>query len=304
MHHLVLCFLAALLASPLAVGAPAFIAQIAPGVYLHRGQLADVDNPARADSANLGVVIGTRCAAVIDSGGALATGRALLAAIGTITDKPVCYVINTHVHFDHVLGNAVFVAPATEFIGHKKLADALANSRDYFTTAFAAELGGPGQAERIIAPTRAVAGEERLDLGGRSLLLRAEPSAHSDTDLTVLDEQSQTLFAGDLISRERLPVLDGSLTGWLAWLNANTRLHYAHVVPGHGPLDSDWPAGAGAEYAYLNALLCETRAALAQGKLAEDVKGRIAAHELVQWQLTQRAHRLNVSRAFRELEWE
>ena len=304
MHPLAPCFLAALLASPLAMAAPAFIAQIAPGVYLHRGQLADVDNPARADSANLGVVIGTRCVAVIDSGGALATGRALLAAIGAVTDKPVCYVINTHVHFDHVLGNAAFVAPATEFIGHQNLADALADSRDYFATAFAAELGGPGQAERIIAPTRTVAGEERLDLGGRNLLLRAEPSAHSGTDLTVLDEQSQILFAGDLISRERLPVLDGSLTGWLAWLGANTRRHYAHVVPGHGPLDSDWPAGARAEVAYLNALLSETRAALAQGKLAEDVKGRIAAHELVLWQLTQRAHRLNVSRAFRELEWE
>lgn len=295
-----------LLADPLAnaAAASAFLSEIAPGVYLHRGQLADVDDPARGDSANLGVVVGTRCVAVIDSGGALVTGRALRVAIGAVSDKPVCYVINTHVHFDHVLGNAAFVAPGTEFIGKKNLAQALADNRDYFATSFVSELGGPAHAERVIAPTRIVAREERLDLGGRTLLLRAVPLAHSATDLTVLDEHSQTLFAGDLLFRERLPVLDGSLKGWLAWLAVNTAVHYRRVVPGHGPLDDDWPAGAGPEQSYFEALLSETRAAIAAGMLLEDAKNTVAADALADWQLTARAHRLNVSRAFRELEWE
>ena len=297
---------AVLLASAFAgaVAAPAFISEIAPGVYLHRGQLADVDQAGRGDSANLGVVIGTRCVAVIDSGGALATGQALRAAIRALSSKPVCYVINTHVHFDHILGNAAFVAAGTEFIGHENLAHALADNRDYFATNFAAELGGPERAERVIAPTRTIAREERLDLGGRTLLLQAVPPAHSASDLTVLDEQSQTLFAGDLLFRERLPVLDGSLKGWLAWLTINTAVHYGRVVPGHGPLDHDWPAGARAEQSYLDALLSETRAAIAEGMLLEDAKDTVATEALGQWQLTRRAHRLNVSRAFRELEWE
>ena len=53
--------------------------------------------------------------------------------------------------------------------------------------------------------------EERLYLGGRKLLLQAVALAHTATDLTVVDEQTDTLFAGDLVFRERLPVLDGSL---------------------------------------------------------------------------------------------
>ena len=281
-----------------------FLTEIAPGVYLHRGQHADLDDAARGDSANLGVVIGTRCVAVIDTGGSLATGQALLSAIRAVSDRPVCFVINTHVHFDHVLGNAAFVSAGTEFIGQETLVEAMAANREYFAETFAAELGGAGRSEKIIAPTRGVKGEERLDLGGRRLRLVAVALAHTATDLTVLDDKTQTLFAGDLVFRERLPVLDGSLKGWLAWLDVAMQVHYVRVVPGHGPLDEAWPAGAQPELAYFNALLKETRAAIAQGMLMEDAKDTVAASERDHWQLTARAHRLNVSRAFRELEWE
>jgi quinoprotein relay system zinc metallohydrolase 2 len=271
---------------------------------MHRGQTVDLDDAARGDSANLGVVIGARCVAVIDSGGSLATGQALRAAIATLTDKPVCYVINTHVHFDHVLGNAAFVASGTEFIGQEHLPGSLAANREYFATSFAAELGGAGHGERVIVPTRAVKRDEQLDLGGRSLLLTAVALAHTATDLTVLDIASNTLFSGDLVFRERLPVLDGSLKGWLAWLDTATARHYAHVVPGHGPLDDAWPAGAEAERRYFDALLADTRAAIAKGVFVEDAKDNVAKAERAHWQLTERAHPLNVSRAFRELEWE
>lgn len=289
---------------PIAAADANFLLPVAPGVYMHQGQYADLDDAARGDSANAGVVIGSRCVAVIDTGGAVATGQALRAAIAKLTDKPVCYVINTHVHFDHVLGNAAFVAAGTEFVGHTHLAAALDASRDYFANSFAVELGGAAQGARIIAPTRGVADQLRLDLGARILLLSAVALAHTDTDLTVLDQQTNTLFSGDLVFRERLPVLDGSLQGWLAWLSAAMAHPYAHLVPGHGPLDDAWPAGAQAELRYLQALLNDTRAAIAKGVFVEDAKDSVAHAELAHWRLTERAQPLNVSRAFRELEWE
>ena len=99
-------------------------------------------------------------------------------------------------------------------------------------------------------------------------------------------------------------VLDGSLGGWLAWLEQAMQEDYARVVPGHGPLDQHWPDGAAALYRYLRVLRDDTRAAIAAGALVEDAQQSVAAGELGHWQLTGRAHALNVSRAFRELEWE
>ena len=281
-----------------------FLLPLAQGVYVHFGRHADIDSPDRADSANLGVVVGARCVAVIDTGGAVATGEALRAAIRALTDVPVCYVINTHVHFDHVLGNAAFVADGAEFIGQAHLPEEMAASRDFFLENFAQELGDPPSAEKVVAATRTVGDVLSLDLGDRELRLVAAPRAHSVTDLMVLDERSGTLFAGDLLFRERLPIIDGSLKGWLEWLAGASATPYARVVPGHGPVDEAWPAGAAAERAYLEALLSEIRAGIAAGMTLEDAQDKVGLDALAGWQLTGRAHRLNVSRAYRELEWE
>src|SRR5690606_2088553 len=104
------------------------LSEVAPGVFVHPGRHAGIEDPARGDSANVGFVVGERCVAVIDTGGSVATGRALAAAIAAQTTTPICYVINTHAHFDHVLGNAAFAAPGVEFVGHAALGDALAAS--------------------------------------------------------------------------------------------------------------------------------------------------------------------------------
>src|SRR5262245_32486429 len=88
----------------------------APGVYVHYGQQAEMTPANSGDVANLGFVVGAQCVAVIDSGGTFAVGRALRQAIRSTTPLPVCYVINTHVHPDHVFGNAAFVDDHPEFI--------------------------------------------------------------------------------------------------------------------------------------------------------------------------------------------
>lgn len=277
---------------------------VAPGVFVHLGQAAEVDSPNRGDSANIGFIVGARCVAVIDSGGSLATGRALQQAIANRTTKPVCYVINTHVHFDHVLGNAAFQASTPLYVGHHRLAEAMAANRDFFAENFAAELGGESQQVKVITPDTLVEEELELDLGERRLRLRAVASAHSTTDVTVLDELTNTLWAGDLLSRERMPVLDGSLLGWLDWMRHAMQQDYARVIPGHGPIDNNWPEGADAQLRYLEALRDDTRAAVAAGTMLQEAQASVAAEQRAHWQLTERAHPLNVNRAYRELEWE
>jgi glyoxylase-like metal-dependent hydrolase (beta-lactamase superfamily II) len=140
-----------------------------------------------------------------------------------------------------------------------------------------------------------------LDLGGRTLELRAWPTAHTDTDLTVLDRASGTLWLGDLAFDAHLPVLDGRLLGWQQVLDALAREPVRRAVPGHGRVMTRWPEDLAPTADYLGALRREVEAALAQGlSLSETLE---ATRLPGQWQLAADFHRRNLSAAYAELEW-
>jgi quinoprotein relay system zinc metallohydrolase 2 len=277
---------------------------LAPGVFVHAGKMLALDAPGHDDIANLGFVVGTRCVAVIDTGGSLRTGRALRDAVRQRTPLPVCYVIDTHVHVDHVLGNAAFAADKPKFVGHAQLGAALARSRELFLRDYAADLDAPATAGQIITPDLTVKETLELDLGGRTLQLKAWPTAHTDCDLTVFDPASGTLFAGDLLFRQRVPALDGSAKGWLGVIDELARLEVQHVVPGHGPVGSDLKSALAPERAYLEVLVAGVRAALKSGEAMGTAIGHIGGGEKAQWQLWETAHPHNVARVYQELEWE
>ena len=281
-------------------GEVGFFEQLADGVFVHRGQHAGIDDPNRGDSANIGFVEGTQCVAVIDTGGSLATGERLRAAIKARTKTPICYVINTHVHFDHVLGNAAFVDDRPEFIGHRNLAQAIDGNKEFFVEQFAAELENK-DASMVIGPSRLIDTEEVLDLGERSLILRAVAPAHTSADLSIYDKQSNLLWTGDLVFRERMPIIDASLKGWLKWLENDYQS--VKVIPGHGPAGDNWQLSTAQLRDYLQVLLAETRQAIADGMFLEDALNEVAVDAAATWQLNDR-HARNVSRAYRELEWE
>ena len=93
-----------------------------------------------------------------------------------------------------------------------------------------------------MAPTLLVVDRAELDLGGRRLMLEAHPTAHTDNDVSVFDQASGTLWLADLLFMERIPVIDGSLLGWLEVLETVQGWPAQRVVPGHGPASAPWPA--------------------------------------------------------------
>lgn len=275
----------------------------APGVYVHYGRIEVMTPENAGDIANLGFVVGDRCVAVIDTGGTAAVGRALRAAIRAVTDKPVCFVVNTHVHPDHIFGNAAFVDDKPVFVGHGHLAEAFARRGPNYLNALRRDVGTAADGSALVPPTRAVAQTLDLDLGGRTLALRAWPTAHTDQDLTAYDAKSGTLFLGDLVFDRHVPVVDGKLRGLLAALDELKSMPARVAVPGHGRADR-WPGVLDPERGYLQALAKDVKAALAAQKTLGQAVQTIGQDQRGTWALFDEFHRRNVTAAYAELEWE
>jgi quinoprotein relay system zinc metallohydrolase 2 len=287
------------------VPTPLPVTEVRPGVFAHIGDIALMNRENEGAIANLGFVIGDDAVAVIDTGGSVLEGSRLLAAIRSHTDKPIRYVINTHLHPDHVFGNAAFAAADTTFVGHKNLPRGLAARGPFYVDAFRRIMGEAAMAGvKIIAPTQLVSDEMRLDLGGRTLLLKAWPAAHTDTDLTVKDERSGILFAGDLAFVRHVPVVDGSLRGFLAATDALSHMPAAKVIPGHGAVIEDWPAALGPQRRYLERLRDDIRALIARGASIDIAAQTAGQSEKPFWELFEDYNARNATAAFAELEWE
>ena len=284
---------------------PLPVTEVGPGIFAHIGDIALMNRENEGAIANLGFVIGEDAVAVIDTGGSVLEGSRLLAAIRSHTDKPIRYVINTHLHPDHVFGNAAFAAEGPTFVGHKNLPYGLAARGPFYIEAFRRIMGDEAMAGvKIIAPTLLVSDDTRVDLGGRALLLKAWPAAHTDTDLTVQDEQSGILLAGDLVFVQHVPVVDGSLRGFLAATDALSRISAAKVIPGHGAVIDNWPTGLQPQRRYLERLRDDIRALIARGATIDTAAQTAAQTEKPYWQLFEDYNARNATAAFAELEWE
>jgi quinoprotein relay system zinc metallohydrolase 2 len=281
---------------------PLPVTEIASGIYVYIGHVAVMTPHNEGAIANVGFVVGSSAVAVIDSGGSLREGRRLLAAVRAVTTKPIRYVINTHAHPDHMFGNAAFEGAVV--VGHKNLARALAARGQFYLDAYRRVLGDElMRGIQIVPPTQVVEREARIDLGDRILLLQAWRAAHTDNDLTVLDETTATLCAGDLVFLRHLPVLDGNLKGWLAVIGELATIRARRVVPGHGPV-ADWPSALEDERTYLRILAQDVRALIKSGETIAAASRNVAESERTRWELFEENNVRNATAAYSELEWE
>jgi quinoprotein relay system zinc metallohydrolase 2 len=290
-----------------AAAEPLPVTEVAPGVFVHTGVHEDIAPSNHGDIANIGFIVGQTGVAVIDTGNTRALGERLKLAVREKTDLPIRYVINTHVHPDHIFGNAAFKGEGVQFVGHEKLARAMMERAPFYLETLKTFMGADAaKGIEVVTPTLTVSiGKPiELDLGGRRLTVTAYPAAHTHTDITVLDNKTETLWSGDLVFLGRTPSLDGSLLGWIKVIGELRKVKAARVVPGHGPASAPWPQALDDEARYFGVLLRDVRAVLKKGGTIEEAIKTAGQEEKGKWALFDDYNARNVTEAFTELEWE
>lgn len=281
------------------------LAQVVDGVFAVQGVHEPMTAGNHGAIANLAAVVGRDAVAVVDSGGSIVEADAFLAAIRQVTDRPVLYLVCTHMHPDHIFGNASFRNARATIVGHHNLPRALAARGDFYLQSYRGQLGEElMRGVEIVAPTLLVEDRLDLDLGGRVLELRAWRPAHTDNDLSVYDPATRTLLAGDLVFIGHLPTLDGSLLGWMEQIEALAGIDAQRVVPGHGPITAAWPDALASERRYFETLAADLRRAIAAGVPLGEAVADAAQAERSNWALFDEYNPRNATAAYAELEWE
>lgn len=280
------------------------IQDVGNGIYVHHGEHLDIDTGYQGDICNISFVVGSKGVAVIDTGGSLKVGNQLRDAVKKITDKPILYVINTHVHPDHIFGNAAFIQDKPQFVGHAKLGDAMQLREEAYGKLNSKYLGEDAKGSIIVKPSLQIKDTTELDLGDRTLKVTPYPNAHTNTDISVIDSKTSTLFTGDLLFIERTPVIEGDIKGLISAIDTLKTYPVKQVVPGHGPVTKDWVQALTNEQRYLNMVLTDIRANIKAGKSMSDAMDSVAASEKDQWKLFDIANRRNVNTIYPALEWE
>lgn len=283
------------------------VTELSLGIYYHQGVHEEPVASNLGAIANVSFVIGDRCVAVIDSGGSYIEGTYLRTAIKEKTNLPICYVINTHVHPDHIFGNAAFKDDKPEFVGHEKLPASLVARAPYFARVFGSALGSAYEGVEFIAPTMTVATAKPLtiDLGNRLLTMTAHPTAHTDHDLTVFDNNTKTLWTGDLLFMGRIPAMDGSINGVINTVQQLQAMDVNYVVPGHGEASNDlWQQGLSDQLRYFNVLRDGIREIIADFGTIDQAVQQVGLGEKQHWELFDQYHSRNITSSFVQLEWE
>ena len=241
MLNKIIVALGALLASQMIFAAPLSYqlnpTEIAPNTWVLQGKLEDFSSKNGGNIVNTGFVVTEEGVLVIDTGPSLKYGQEMRAAIRRITDKPIKYVLNTHHHPDHFLGNQAF--KDIEILSLPKTKQQLRQHGDAFAGNMYRLVGDWMRSTDVLLPTKTI-DKDSLVLGSHRFKLMPF-AGHTGSDLVVLDEKTGVLFASDIVFYQRAlttPHTPG-IAVWLGEIQKLKNIKYNYLVPGHGPITQD-----------------------------------------------------------------
>jgi glyoxylase-like metal-dependent hydrolase (beta-lactamase superfamily II) len=298
---------AILLAACAASGpAPATVAakplELASGVYMIQGASGGVDMRTLGRVGNAGFIVGEAGVLAIDTGTSYRQGEQLLAAIRSVTDKPVRLVLITHAQKDFLFGATAYRAQGIPILMHRGAATLMASRCERCLKMLKDTLGEEEmRGTAMFTPDQQFDVSQSTDVTGRPIRLIYFGHSSGPGDVAVLDERSGVLFAGGLVDHGRVPdAQDGDMEGWLRALAALRALPIKVIVPGHGPAASTQAIDA--QSRYLLQLQSRVQELLRAGTALSAVPDAAALPEFAQWDQYENLHRRNASTLFVRLQ--
>jgi cyclase len=159
------------------------------------------------------------------------------AAIATISNRPIKYLIDTHFHGDHTGGNELFAKDGVIIVSEINVKNRLVAGT---TNGLTGVKTPPAPADAL--PSKIYAGALKIRLRGRVADLKHIANAHTDGDTYIWFKSANVLSTGDTFTNGRYPNIDfvngGNIKGMIAATDAYMKLTNAktRIVPGHGPI--------------------------------------------------------------------
>ncbi|HZM92505.1 MAG TPA: MBL fold metallo-hydrolase [Vicinamibacterales bacterium] len=236
------------------------------GTALHAGQPTAAPSPVGllhvqrsvhmlvVNGMNIAIQVGDDGVLLVDAATA-AVAPQVIAAIRTLSSKPIHTIVNTHVHADHTGGNESLVkqrgtgaAQPVRVMAHQSVQE-----RMIAAAPPGGSTGGFRLNAAITLPINNTYDTPTKDffLNGEAVMIYHAPKAHTDGDSLVHFRASDVIAVGDVFSPDRYPVIDlatgGSVQGLIAALNhvleitvpARFQEGGTFVIPGHGRLSDE-----------------------------------------------------------------
>lgn len=222
-----LCYSASLFAQIPSASTPLSITPVAGNVYM-------VQRP--GGGGNIGVFAGPEGVLLVDSLFAPMTDS-LVEAVEKVSAEEIKFLINTHIHIDHVGGNANLAALGTLIFAHENTRQRFLESRNRFPRA-----GGTFTPQQPESARPVVTFNDSLSfhLNGEEVRAVLAPPAHTDGDVFVYFTESDVLHLGDVYRTTSYPIVDryngGTLRGTIAALDKALSIAGPNtkIIPGHG----------------------------------------------------------------------
>jgi cyclase len=210
----------------------------------------------------IGVLAGPDGVFMVDTQFAPLTEK-IVAAIRQITDRPIRFIVNTHVHGDHTGGDENFAKLGATIL-----------ARDELRARLASPPNGPKPPATAL-PILTYRGQVTLHMNGEDVQLIPVPVAHTDGDTMVRFPGVDVIMTGDFYRSVGYPNIDrangGTLNGLVAGLNAviDAAGPSTKIIPGHGAIVDK--TGVAAHRDMVMAVRDKVAALVRQGKTQQEV---------------------------------